>query len=91
MCHFLNIKICNRSMHCCENQLAHSGKCKLKCSCPTAIFSKIHLPGQLKQVFMSVPVYALNLQLISMDSLSYLPTLIEIRLLTVDQGTEGTC
>ena len=33
-------------MDCSENQLAYSGKWKLKCTCPKAIFSKIHLLGQ---------------------------------------------
>ena len=30
---------------CSENQLAYSGKWKLKCTCPRALFWKIHLPG----------------------------------------------
>ena len=41
-----------KCVDCSENQLAHSGKCKLKCTCPKTLFSKIHLPGQ---VLMSVP------------------------------------
>ena len=35
-----------KDVDCSENQLAHSGKWKLKCTCPKAIFSNIHLPGQ---------------------------------------------
>ena len=45
------ISICAIFLHkkcadCPENQLAHSGKCKLKCTCPSALFSKIHLSVQ---------------------------------------------
>ena len=35
-----------KCVDCSENQLAYSGKWKLKCTCPKAIFSKLHLPGQ---------------------------------------------
>ena len=34
-----------KCVDCSENQLAHSGKYKLKCTCPKAIFSEIYLPG----------------------------------------------
>ena len=39
------------NVKCSENQFAHSGKWKLKCTCLKALFSKIHLPGL---VLMSV-------------------------------------
>ena len=40
--HF-TIKMCQ----CSENQLVHSCKSKLKCTCPKSLFSNIHLPGQV--------------------------------------------
>ena len=40
-----------KNVECSESQFNHSGKCILKCICPKALFSKIHLPEQAGKYF----------------------------------------